>query len=189
MNAYRFARSLPFLFLAGVLAACAVPGRAAISPAEVAAAQSLRPGDRLGSMTLTTGSDAALSLWTACRPAADGSRRDCRVPAGPLAVGPSAAALSEMVNQAEWGLLKWSLLIDGRPVDLDSFGTFEFAQPRKALHGRDALFIYRGWDVVVASPTPGEHTLQASVTRLMHSAKELGLLNETATWMIDFVVE
>jgi hypothetical protein len=188
MNAYRSARFLSCLVLAGVLAACSVPGRA-VSPADVAAAQSLRPGDSLGSMTLTTGSDAALSLWTACSPDAEGARTDCRVPAGPLAVGPNASALSEIVNQAEWGLLKWALLIDGRPVDLDSFGTFEFAQPRKAAHGRDALFIYRGWDVVLASPTAGEHTLQASVTRLTHSGKELGMTTETAKWVVHFVVE
>ena len=157
---------------------------------EPAAAQWLRPGDSLAGMPLTTGSNSAISLWAVCPQAAGpGAASDCRVPVAPLAVGPTAAVLPDLLNQAEWGLVQWSLVLDGQPVDLAAFGTYDSVQPRKAHHGRDALFIYRAWDVVIAEPTPGPHTLQATVTRLTHSGKEIGTLRETAEWVLQFLVE
>jgi hypothetical protein len=188
MHAQHLTRYALIVLLAGLLAACGLgPYRAA----NTNAVQQLHPGDAWGGMTLTTGSDTAVSLWTACRPATSLNgltQTDCKVPAVPLAIGPSAAALAEVVNLAEWARLEWSLTLDGQPVDLEAFGTFDLLQPHKAPHGRDALFIYRAWDVLLAEPTPGPHTLLVAVTQQLHSGKEIGMTVETTEWIINFTI-
>ena len=67
--------------------------------------------------------------------------------------------------------------------------TYHLFLPRKAQHGRDALFVYSAWDVVLAEPTPGPHTLLVAVTQQTHSGKEIGMTVETTEWVIYFTVE
>jgi hypothetical protein len=181
------------VLLASLLAACALPAGPTASPnANTAAVQQLRPGDSWGGMTLTTGSDEAISVWTVCQPATSFHGRtqtNCSVPLVPLAIGPSAADLLKITEQAESGRLAWSLWLDGQPVDLEAFGTYDLLLPRKAPHGRDALFVYRAWDVVLAEPMPGLHTLRVAGTQQAHSGKEIGMTIETTEWVVNFTVE
>jgi hypothetical protein len=177
--------------LALFVAACSVPaGRP--GSAAAAAAQRLQPGDTLSGMALTTGSSAVVSIWTVCHPETipnEQSTTDCSVPAAPLGIGPNLSALPSGPSAAEWGLLEWTLSLDGQPLDLEAFGTFDLVQPHKAQHGAEAFFVYRGWDVVLAQPTPGQHALQVAVTRRSHPGKEVGMLIETTGWLINLTVK
>jgi hypothetical protein len=178
------------VLLAGLLAACDLPAGASPSQAaNPAAVQQLRPGDTWEGMSLTTGSDEAISIWTICQPATSlhgRTQTDCSVPLAPLAIGASAVALPK---PAEAGRLEWSLWLDGQSVDVEAFDTYDLLLPRKAHYGRDALFVYRAWDVVLAEPTPGPHTLLVAVTQQTHSGKEIGMTVETTEWVINFTVE
>jgi hypothetical protein len=178
------------VLLAGLLAACGLPaGSGPIQAANTTDVQQLRPGDTWAGMSLTTGSDEAISIWTICQPTTSFRGRtqtDCRVPLAPLAIGPSAVDLPKPAESVQ---LEWSLWLDGQPVALEAFGTYDLLLPRKAQHGRDALFIYRAWDVVLAEPTPGPHTLLVAFTQQTHSGKEIGMTVETTEWVINFMVE
>jgi hypothetical protein len=195
MDTHKAAQCIFALMLVSLVTACSQPALSAPAPvqdAHAAAVQQLRPGDSWSGMTLSTGSHDAASIWTLCHPTPltdDQAASECHVPSAPLAVGPSSLAWPETINQAEWALFDWALSIDGRPVALDAFGTFEFMFPRKASHGRDALFIFRAWDVVAAAPARGAHTLQGSVTRRMHPGKGVGTLTNKVEWVVNLVVE
>src|SRR5258706_4337819 len=152
------------------LIACSVPaGQRALPAAASVASQQLGPGDTLGQMTLTTGSDQAVSIWTICHPATSlnaVSQTECRGPGRSLAIGPTGAGLAAVANGTPWERLQWTLLLDDQPVDLEAFGTFKFHQSQKGPTGHDAYFVYPAWDVVVAQPTVGRHTLRAAVQGL-----------------------
>src|SRR5687768_15803839 len=112
------ARFVLSVLMIGLAAACSVPGSPVPAPvANIDARPALSPGDTVSGMALTTGSVSATSIWQVCRPDPSLTERaqiDCRVSAGPLAIGPSASVLLEHVNPAEWDLLEWSLLLDGQ---------------------------------------------------------------------------
>jgi hypothetical protein len=176
-----------------LVAACSGPAGQPVAAAGAAAvAPRLQPGDTLSGMALTTGSADVVSVWTVCRPETipnEQSETDCTVPAAPLGIGPNLSVLPDGPNRAEWGLLEWAFSLDGQPLDLEAFGTFDLVQPHKAQHGAEAFFVYRGWDVVLAQPTSGSHALQVAVTRRWHPGKEVGMLVETTGWLINLTVE
>jgi hypothetical protein len=191
MYTQNLAKALAGVIVASSLVACSVPARpAALPAAKSAVAQPLGPGDTLGQMTLTTGSDRAVSIWTICHPATSlygVSQTECQVPSGALAIGPTAASLAEAANGTPWEQLQWTLLLDDQPVDLDAFGTFTFRQSQKGPAGRDAYYLYPAWDVVVAQPTVGRHTLRAVVQGLGPS--DAAASTGQAEWLINFTVQ
>jgi len=181
-------KSLVSILMAGTLMACSVPGsQPALPGALPAAARQLGPGDMLGQMTLTTGSEEAVSLWAICHPKTNlnaASQTECQAPGRPLAIGPTAASLADVAGETPWAEMQWTLLLDDRPVDLDAFGTFNYRQSQKGPAGRDAYYLYPAWDVVVAQPTAGRHTLRAAVQGLGPA----GGASQTQ-WVINFTVE
>jgi len=184
-------RVLAGVIVASALIACSVPARPADLPAaKSAVAEPLGPGDSLGRMTLTTGSDEAISIWTICRPATSlnaVAQTECQVPGKSLAIGPTTASLAEAANGTSWEQLQWTLLLDDRPVDLEAFGTFNFRQSHKGPAGRDAYYTYPAWDVVIVQPTVGRHTLRAAVQGLDQSADAAG--DGVTEWVINFTVQ
>jgi hypothetical protein len=185
------AKSLVSLLMAATLMACSVPaGQRALPGAASADLQPLGPGAALGQMTLTTGSDQAISIWTICHPATSlnaVSQTECQVPGRSLAIGPTAASVAQGANDIDWEQMQWSLLLDDRPVDLEAFGTFKFHQSQKGPAGRDAYYTYPAWDVVVAQPTVGRHTLRAAVQGLGQSANAAS--DGITEWVINFTVQ
>jgi hypothetical protein len=179
------AKSLVCAVLACSLAACSIPAGAAALPAGAGAAQ-LGPGAALGQMTLTTGSRQAVSIWTICQPSTSllaATQTECLVPSRALAIGPTAASLAEIDGAVEWEEMQWTLLLDGQPIDLDAFGSVNDRQFEKGLAGREVYHLYPAWDVVVAQPTAGRHTLKASVQGLTAA-------DDSATeWVIHFTVQ
>jgi hypothetical protein len=127
--------------------------------------RSVRPGAKIGTMTLATGTadDAELKFFDRCDPviAKPGDyTRSCGIPrVSRLFVGygdfePTRKAIDSDSKQS-----KWDLWVDGHRVDLPAFGTSDrtlFAFP--AAGGKEVIL--REWRVILVDVTPGEHTVR-----------------------------
>lgn len=61
--------------------------------------------------------------------------------------------------ESDWRKLRWSMWIDGEPVDLGAFGTTDrWLLDYPPAGGRDVLL--REWTVTLVRPTPGRHTIR-----------------------------
>jgi hypothetical protein len=143
-------------------------------------------------MTLTSDGGAARSVWTVCPFPGSGVpllQSECNLPAVPLAIGPSGASLPEALRRLDWDRLEWSLTLDEQPVDLEAFGLAGMLLPRKAAHGRDALFVFQAWDVVLSAPTPGTHTLHIIVSPQPDAAEADGVAADVFEWILTLTVD
>jgi hypothetical protein len=73
-------------------------------------------------------------------------------------------AADEALRDSNWKAINCELhTIDGQPLDLNAFGTFDADLPLTGLPGRDpnekVILKMRVWDVVLEKPTPGLHTI------------------------------
>ncbi len=119
----------------------------------------IEPGERIGDMVLTTAQDeggAEPQLFDFCDPYITESdpaviTRECEVPVMPyyfIGYGIFADTTSEL--DTLWSTIAWELIVDGHPVDLAAFGTIDLDWGKQ----------YRVLNVVLANPTPGEHTIR-----------------------------
>jgi len=125
----------------------------------------VRPGGKIGTMTLVRGTsaNADLKFFDFCDPVilkpADVHRR-CVVPrVRRLFIGYGNFEPSRKALDADWKRLKWNLWLDRRAVDLARFGTSDrtlFAFPPAG--GKDVIL--REWRVMLVGITPGKHTLR-----------------------------
>jgi hypothetical protein len=119
----------------------------------------IEPGDKIGEMAVTNGQPGTPEIWNFCDPYLPNPgtyTKECAVPAIPnLQIGQGNLADTLELQDAEWQAQTWELILDGHPVDLPTFGTLP---DQNILEGGRA-FTLRQWNVVLANPTPGEHTL------------------------------
>src|SRR5262249_3921414 len=124
----------------------------------------VEPGDRVGEMVVTTGSSQSPGIFDFCYPIAlkpGVYSRECTVPAVPqLFIGYGTFEESKAALHREWdaGAKAWQAFLDGRKIDLRSFGTMpdrSFYEPSVG-----GPVILRVWNVLLVEPTPGEHTLR-----------------------------
>jgi hypothetical protein len=173
---------LPQLFYFGLLfmlTACQVAGQS-LSTAM------LKPGDTIDGMSLTTGAKDAAPLWAFCSPAqyvGNTTTSDCSVPMVPrLAIGYILMPGDNTLTRLYWSEISWQLTIDDQPIDLKSFGTYNFVMPAMS-HGpspvREVFVQFTAWDVVLTNLSPGEHTLQGSA--------RMG--TDSYTWMIHLTIK
>jgi hypothetical protein len=92
---------------------------------------------------------------------------------------PGLADKSSSAVERDWVAVakSWQVFLDGKKVDLPSFGTM----PDRSFYGPSVggpVFV-REWNLELVEPTPGEHTLRYVVYRAKHQ--------EDATWT--FTVE
>lgn len=125
-----------------------------------------RPGDSINGMSLTTGAADAPPLWAFCSGSQEGEYSktfNCRAPALPtLAIGHLFLLSEETFAGLGWSELAWQLSINGQPVDLESFGTFDYAMPSMAKSPSPVREVFEkatAWNVVLTNLNPGEHTL------------------------------
>ena len=122
------------------------------------------PGDRVGEMVLTTGSSESPGIFEFCSPIAlkpGVYSRECTVPAVPqLFIGYGVFNKSTAALDREWDAdaKSWQAFLDGRKIDLRSFGTMPDRSFFEASVG--APVFLREWNVLLVEPTPGEHTLR-----------------------------
>lgn len=74
---------------------------------------------------------------------------------GPGLFDPSAATLAAIWNQIEW-----TLEIDGRPIDMESFGYIEQDDERTTTTGETIPVKERFWAIAIKDLAPGKYTLR-----------------------------
>jgi hypothetical protein len=145
-----------------------------------------RPGDTINGMGLTTGAAEAPSLLAFC----SGSQLsdhmksfDCRAPVLPtLAIGNFFLLSDEAFTSLGWSDLVWELSINDQPVDLESFGTFDYVMPSMAKSPSPVREVFEkatAWNVVLTNLNPGEHTLRFLAQSDTNSY----------TWLVHLVIE
>ena len=156
----RTSLALWFIGLFLILAACHPAGKSIGS-------EMLKPGDVIDGMRLTTGTKDASSLWAFCppvQPTGNTVVSYCNVPILPrLAIGHIVMPDADILNSLDWSEISWRFNIDDQPLDLSSFGTYEYAlpvMPHKSSLIREVFMQYTDWDVVLTNLSPGEHTIQ-----------------------------
>ena len=172
---------ITFLCLGGLIGGCSPVG-----PESPSDWTKIEPGDEINGMIITTGTSESPPLWAFCPPALeiDGATSvDCRVPSLPkLAIGHTFGLADPDLQTLDWSALTWELSVDGQPVDLLAFGTYDFVLPDLAPRPSPIREIFRqvkAWDVILTNPTPGAHTLHGMAY----------IEADTYTWTVNFTIE
>jgi hypothetical protein len=122
----------------------------------------LGPGDRVGQVRLVRGAAEDVTLWDFCDPELPEPgrlERACRVPPlERLRIGPGWRAGSASELEREWEELEWRVTLDGRPLDLEAFGTL----PDTTLSDQGVV---REWNVTAQDLGEGTHRLRARIAR------------------------
>jgi hypothetical protein len=141
-------------------------------------------GDRIDGMLLTDGAADATPLGAFC--SFTGSTNlvtaNCRVPrVSRLAIGQALLTTGEFFPGIAWSDLAWELSIDGQPVDLHAFGTYEYVLPaiaRTPSLVREVFTKQTAWDIVLSELQPGSHIVDGLVH---HRSAEY-------TWVVNLVI-
>lgn len=139
----------------------------------------------LNGMTLTKGASQVPALWLFCSSQESGTvvTADCQVPQmQKLAIGHAFLASEEALRGAEWSELSWELSIDGQPVNLNEFGTYDYVMPAMAPNPsfvREVFLTFTAWDIVLTDLQPGNHTLHGLVRTD----------TEEYSWVVNLVIE
>ena len=156
--------------LAGIFALTAVGG----------SALGLQPGDRFNEMTLAKGTVATaqqklFDIWDPVILSSGRYVRRCsQVPrVSRLFIGYGSFDLPRRINRT-WSAAKWNAWLDGRPIDLRSFGRSDRTLVAFPPAGFKDVTL-REWRVLLVNPSPGRHTLRYHV-------REPGGVSD-ATWI------
>lgn len=136
----------------------------------IAGASLLRPGDKIGQMSVETSPSRTSVVWDYCPMAwsdkPGGEPVDCSMPWQPAVdVWAAWGAKDQALLEAGWEALTWEMYVDGQALDLSAFGTWDFDWA--AEDGTPVRI--RAWDLRLVNPSPGEHTLHY----LMHINQEV----------------
>jgi hypothetical protein len=145
----------------------------------------LQPGEKIDDMVVTTGVHDAFPLWAVCAPKKvnDHSiRADCgELSYDNLVIGHTLGVMDLIDPSIDWEELIWEMSLDGRPIDLEAFGVYDFVHPDfRSKPLREVFRVLRVWDVVLVNPTPGMHRLQGQAQSRDGAA--------TYTWVVDFTI-
>jgi len=145
-----------------------------------------KPGDKIESMVVTTGTAEAPPLWAFCSPTRENDNIisvDCRIPPLPkLAIGQPFDGADQALQASDWSALTWELYLDGYPLDLEAFGSYHYVVPDLAPSPSPIREVFRqvkAWDVVLVNPTSGKHTLHGTASTEA----------DTYTWVVNFTIE
>ena len=154
MNKIGFPRML-YIGLLLMLMACQATGQ---SPNGAM----LNPGDTIDGMSLTTGAANVPPIWAFCSKAqyvGNTATSDCHVPmVSKLAIGYILVPEDDALARLDWDEISWKLTIDGQPINLKGFGTYNFVIPamsHSASPVREIFVQFTAWDVVLTNLRPG----------------------------------
>jgi hypothetical protein len=134
------------LWMAGLLVACSQLNSTESN-------EMIRPGDMVGDFLVTTGEEGNFIY---------GFEADCSKQAGQNENYSCKLTVGEIVNittgiyddtktdklDEYWSTSNYQLFVEGRPVDLQAFGTVEYNHP--------IVGVVRFWNVVISTSKPGE---------------------------------
>ena len=182
-------KSLKVLILTVLLLsilACGIQERSGSTAQHFSASPMIEPGDQIDSMLITTGAEEATPLWAFCSPAQHGANTttsDCSVPVIPrLAIGHIVMPGDDALTRLDWSQINWQLTIDGLPVDLKRFGSYDFVMPAMSHDPspvREVFVEFTAWDIVLTDLKPGHHTLGFRAESQMGSY----------TWLVNLDIE
>jgi len=157
----------------------------------------LKPGDAIDGMRLTTGTKDATPLWAFCPPAQHTGNTAvsyCNVPIlSRLAIGHIVMPDDDFLNRLDSSEINWELNIDDQPIDLSSFGKYEYVlpvMPHESSLIREVFVQNSVWDVVLTDLSSGEHTIQGlakigtdSYSWVIHLTIEGTILGLGTSWV------
>ena len=161
----------------------------AIPPTETAVPTAalvlLGPGDKIGEMAVDKSPSQTPILWDYCPMAwsdkPGGEPADCTMPWQPeVEIWGAWGAKDQALLDAGWEALVWEMYVDGQALDLDAFGTWDFDWA--AEDGTPVRI--RAWDLKLANPTPGEHTLHYVLRTTREVNNGLAVLPPSTTEMV-----
>lgn len=178
MNRIYFSRLLTIALLF-TLIACQLK-------AQSAPTSTLKPGDRIDGMMLTTGATEAPPLWAFCSSQDNDYVKisDCQIPptASKVAIGHVFVIANEKLIKSDWSEFKWTLSVDGQSIDLEAFGVYRFVlptMPDSPYPIREVFINVTAWDVVLMDLIPGTHVLRGTAQSE----------SETYSWVANIVIE
>ena len=122
-------------------------------------------------------------MWEFCDPLVDqpGTHAaECEVPElQRLMVGYGWVAETPEDLEQTWQRVRWQLSLDGRPVDLPSFGTLPDIYYFEPKFGHEMWL--RLWAITIVNPTPGPHTLHYTSEALDPADVEVERSDQTWT--------
>ena len=148
----------------------------------------LQPGEKIDDMVITTGVEDALPLSAFCSATRENDH-SIRVDCGELslcanvAIGHTFGVMDLIPQSIGWEELLWEMSVDGHPIDLETFGVYDFVHPDLAPSPspvREVFKVVRLWNVVLVNPTPGMHRLQGQAQPRDGAA--------AYTWVVNFTV-
>src|SRR4030043_666034 len=153
MKMKRLALMVFILWMTGLLVACAQT-----KPPESRGL--IRPGDMVGDFLVTTGEEGKFTYGfnVDCSEEVSGqeTNQSCKSSVGEV-VNISTGIYDDTKSgklDEYWSNSNYQLSIEGRPVDLQAFGTVEYNHP--------IVGVIRFWNVVISTSKPGEITTRDS---------------------------
>jgi len=153
------ARVMLIVMWAGVLGACAGATQGSTGAAPQAGDDVINPGDRIGDFLITTGysEDVVYATKLHCPFESYTNTESCEQPVGTkFNVGIGIYADNGTTLDETWSEQTHQMLIEGRPVNLQAFGSVDFTHP--------SVGTVRVWNVVVVTDKPGKITAHSSGT-------------------------
>lgn len=143
----RLALIVFFLWMAGLLVGCSQP-----KPTD--STELIRPGDMVGDFLVTTGEEGKFiyGFEGDCSKQASEQNENysCKLTVGEIIN--VTTGIYDDTNSGKldeyWSNSNYQLFIEGRPVDLQAFGTVEYTHP--------VVGVIRFWNVVASTSKPGE---------------------------------
>ena len=178
MNRIYFSRLLSITLLL-MLIACQ-------SKAQPVPISTLKPGDRIDGMLLTTGSTDTPPLWAFCSSQDNDHVKtsDCQIPPtiSKVAIGHIFVIADEALTKSDWSEFTWRLSVDDQSIALEAFGVYRFvlpSMPDGPSPIREVFINLSAWDVVLMDLKPGAHTLRGTAQSE----------TETYSWVANIVIE
>jgi alpha-amylase len=121
----------------------------------------LKPGEKIGQMSVDTSLSYINSWLDYCAPSFSdkpgGETINCTMPLLPeFEIGVAVGARDAILLDSNWKSCTWELFVDGQPIDLNDFNTFDVDWQMED----GTLVKLRLWNVKLVNASEGEHVVR-----------------------------
>jgi hypothetical protein len=117
----------------------------------------INPGDNIGNFLITTGDKEGVTYTSLIHCPESGDKQTCELTVGTkvnVSWGIYGDTNSGKDLDTVWSEHTYEMVIEGRPVNLQAFGSIDITHP--------VIGKMRNWNVVIVTDKPGEITIQDS---------------------------